>query len=80
MPRVIVPVLADSETPGLKLRTGETDDPAPLNRKEIESKTTAARMEKTKLPTLAPSADVRTVRPLPLLERRDRWSTRRLQK
>ena len=45
MVRMIVPVVAGTETPGVKMKTGETDDPTPLDVKAMEPKAAAARME-----------------------------------
>ena len=44
MVRVIVPVEAGTVTPGVKMKTGETDDPTPLDVRAMEPKAAAATM------------------------------------
>ena len=44
MPRVIVPVVSGTVMPGVKVRTGATDDPTPLDVKVMEVKVAAMTM------------------------------------
>ena len=44
MVRTIVPVEAGTVTPGVKMKTGETDDPTPSDVKAMEPKAAAATM------------------------------------
>ena len=44
MVRMIVPVEAGTVTPGVKMKTGETDDPTPLDVKVMGLKAAAATM------------------------------------
>ena len=44
MVRMIVPEGAGTVTPGVKMKTGETDDPTPLDVKVMEVKAAAATM------------------------------------
>ena len=55
MVRMIVPVVAGTVTPGVKMKTGETDDPTPLDVKAMEPKAAAATMAGYEPVTLAPT-------------------------
>ena len=59
--RVIVPVVAGTVTPGVKLKTGETDDPTPLDMKAMEPKKAAATMAEAAFCWVPGSAEVANV-------------------
>ena len=63
MVRIIVPVVAGTATPGVKIKTGETDDPTPLDVKAMEPKTAAATMAGAFKPDDTVSAEVVNLKP-----------------
>ena len=61
MVRTIVPVVAGTVTPGVKMKTGETDDPTPLGKKAMEAKAAAATMAGAAFCWVPGSAEVANV-------------------
>ena len=61
MVRTIVPVVAETETAGVKTKTGETDDPTPLDVMVMKPKAAAATMAGAASCWVPNSADVANV-------------------